>query len=578
MIAGEPMRGQHHPDDVRVFVTMPAFRAERTIERTLRDLPTRLQENVILVDDASPDGTAQAAVSLGIEVVQHKENRGYGGNQKTCYTTALDHDADIVVMLHPDYQYDPKAVPLLIGPLLSGDADMTFGSRFAGLSDPVAGGMPPYRYIGNRVTTVIQNLLFGTRFTELHSGMRAYTAQFLRSVPFLGFKDGFEFDSQMMAAAISGGHRVVEVPIPTRYTEESSSIAIRASMRYVTHAVVAAAKTRLRHGGRRTRRRRYDSETAAPKPMFEDKVCVLCGASNWRLTYRGTASGPVNRSEFACTTSAVSVHDDIVDCTVCGLRSSVPEIADEDIIQNYREVVDEEYLSEEEARRRTFQWIVDVMSKFTVGERSLVEFGSNVGLFLDVASKSGWKALGVEPSRWAVQQGRSRFGVDLHEGTVETYETRSAPGAVVMLDLLEHVTNPAAVLDRVSEILDDTGILVLSTVDAESLHSRIRRGRWPWYIRSHLHYFTRKSLTRMLRGAGFELTEWRNVPRSFHLSYIVYKGGWEATLFGRFSRWFDPRIPAGWLGDVKLVVARPSLDRPALTIDRSRRGEGHDSD
>lgn len=255
MIGVDPVSDQDYAEDVRVFVTMPAFRAERTLERTLRDLPALLQENVILVDDASPDGTAETAVSLGIEVVQHTENRGYGGNQKTCYTTALDHHADIVVMLHPDYQYDPKAVPLLIAPLLSGDADMTFGSRFAGLSDPVGGGMPAYRYIGNRITTIIQNVLFGTRFSELHSGMRAYTAQFLRSVPFSSFKDGFEFDSQMLAAAISGGHRVIEVPIPTRYTQESSSIAVGASMRYVTHAIITAAKTRLAKGGRRARRR-----------------------------------------------------------------------------------------------------------------------------------------------------------------------------------------------------------------------------------------------------------------------------------------------------------------------------------
>jgi len=541
---------------------MPAFRAERTLERTLRDLPSRLQENVILVDDASPDGTARAAISLGIKVVQHEENKGYGGNQKTCYRTALDHGADIVVLLHPDYQYDPKAVPLLIAPLLSGDADMTFGSRFAGISDPIAGGMPPYRYIGNRVTTIVQNVLFGTRFSELHSGMRAYTAEFLRSVPFLGFHEGFEFDSQMLAAAISGGHRVVEVPIPTRYTADSSSIAVGASLRYVTHAIAIAARTRLQRGGRRARRRHHIEGTVAALEPIDDKICVLCGASDWRLIYPRTANDPVATSEFACTTSAVSLHDDIVDCAVCGLRSSVPKISDEEIIQNYREVVDQEYLSEEAARRETFQWIVDIMDEFAVGERSLVEFGSNVGLFLDVASNSGWKALGVEPSRWAVEEGRARFGVDLNEGTVESYEIPIEPGAVVMLDLLEHVTNPAAVLDRIGDILNATGILVLSTVDTGSLHSRARGARWPWYIRSHLHYFTRNSLTQMLHAAGFELIEWRDVPRSFRLSYILHKGGWETTWFGRMARrltrWFDPRIPAGWLGDIKLVVARPA--------------------
>lgn len=291
---------------------------------------------------------------------------------------------------------------------------------------------------------------------------------------------------------------------------------------------------------------------------------MLCGASQWKLVYPRTASDPVDQSEFACTTSAVSVHDDIVDCVVCGLRASVPTLAEDDIIQNYREVVDKEYLIEEDARRKTFQWIVEIMDKLAVDDRSLVEFGANVGLFLHVASEAGWTAQGVEPSRWAVEEGRSRFGVDLEEGTVEDFEMRCSPGAVVMLDLLEHVTNPVAVLDRVAEVLDGTGILVLSTVDTNGLHARIRRGSWPWYIRSHLHYFTKESLTRMLSAAGFEAIEWRNVPRSFRLSYIVHKGGWEETLFGRVASWisrlFDPRIPAGWLGDIKLVVARPSLE------------------
>ncbi len=235
---------------LKVVVTMPAYHAGQTLAKTLADLPSNLHEHVIVVDDASTDDTVEVARSLGLTVVSHETNKGYGGNQKTCYSTALAEGADIVVMVHPDYQYDPRAVPLLIGPILSGDADMTFGSRFAGMSDPRRGGMPWFRFYGNRITTTVQNTLLGTRFSELHSGMRAYSRRCLQSLPFLGYSDDFDFDAQLICDAITANLRVVEVPIPTRYSRESSSIAVGPSLRYVSKSVGAAARASLTRGRR----------------------------------------------------------------------------------------------------------------------------------------------------------------------------------------------------------------------------------------------------------------------------------------------------------------------------------------
>ena len=238
----------------KVVITMPAYSAEQTLAKTVADIPEGVADQLILVDDASPDNTVQLARELGgIKVYVHDTNRGYGGNQKTCYTQALAEGADIVVLLHPDYQYEPKAVPLLIAPILAGDADMTFGSRFAGVSDPRAGGMPMYRFIGNRITTIMQNLIIGCRFTEMHSGMRAYTRRCLQEIPFMGYSDDFFFDQQFLVDALLSGQRVVEVPIPTRYTKESSSISILRSLKYVFGGISYSLRQVARYGrkGRR---------------------------------------------------------------------------------------------------------------------------------------------------------------------------------------------------------------------------------------------------------------------------------------------------------------------------------------
>lgn len=237
----------------KTVITMPAYRAVKTLERTVAAIPAGVADELILVDDASADGTVELARSLGLRVHVHAVNLGYGGNQKTCYVQALREGADIVVLLHPDYQYDPKAVPLLIAPILAGDADMTFGSRFAGLGNPLEGGMPLYRYLGNRLTTTLENLMLGSRFTETHSGMRAYARECLLSLPFVGYSNDFAFDSQFLVDAVTSGLRVVEVPIPTRYTKESSSIAVLASLRYVAGSLAYCAR-KVAERGRRGRR------------------------------------------------------------------------------------------------------------------------------------------------------------------------------------------------------------------------------------------------------------------------------------------------------------------------------------
>ncbi len=215
----------------KVAVVMPAYNAEKTLARTYQDVPKDSVDEVILVDDASKDRTVEVARSLGLHVVVHPSNRGYGANQKTCYRTALDRGADVVVMVHPDHQYDPTVIPHLIGPLLQGECDAVFGSRMLG-GRPLQGGMPKWKYLGNILLTAIENATFLIYLTEYHSGFRAYSRRYLEAVHFEADSDGFVFDTEIIAQGIARGLKIREIPIETRYFDEASQIAFGPSVLY----------------------------------------------------------------------------------------------------------------------------------------------------------------------------------------------------------------------------------------------------------------------------------------------------------------------------------------------------------
>jgi len=217
--------------DPKVIVVMPAYNAAQTLEKTYHDIPPGVVDQVILVDDVSQDDTVEIATRLGLKTIIHVQNRGYGGNQKTCYLEALKEGADIVVMLHPDYQYDSQRVPQLIEPIVQGQADMMLGSRFLS-GGTLAGGMPLWKYIANRFLTTVENLVLGLRLSEAHTGLRAYRREVLETIPFLLNSDDFVFDTQVIAQAVAFGFRVGEIAVPTRYFEEASSVNFRRSVTY----------------------------------------------------------------------------------------------------------------------------------------------------------------------------------------------------------------------------------------------------------------------------------------------------------------------------------------------------------
>ncbi|MFL5681199.1 MAG: glycosyltransferase family 2 protein [Chloroflexota bacterium] len=219
------------PETADVVVVMPAYNAALTLERTYADIPHDLVDRIILVDDVSKDETVDIARQLGLDVIVHRQNRGYGGNQKTCYDAALGVGAQVVVMLHPDYQYDATRIPALIAPILAGEKDLMLGSRFLG--DPIAGGMPKWKYVSNRFLTILENVAFGLHLSEYHTGLRAYSRRLLETIPYHLNSDDFVFDQELIAQVVAaGGFEIGEIAVPTRYFQEASSVGFKRSVVY----------------------------------------------------------------------------------------------------------------------------------------------------------------------------------------------------------------------------------------------------------------------------------------------------------------------------------------------------------
>jgi glycosyltransferase involved in cell wall biosynthesis len=235
-------------DGKRVAVVLPAYNAAQTLLRTYAEIPRDIVDDVILTDDASKDETSKLARSLGIHTIVHPRNRGYGGNQKTCYDAALARGADIVVMLHPDYQYSPRLVTAMASMIASGHYDVVMASRILG-KGALAGGMPLYKYIANRALTLAENILLGQKLSEYHSGYRAWSRKVLEALPLEACSDDFVFDNQMLAQAAWFGFNVGEISCPTRYFEEASSINFRRSCVYGLGVLRTALTYRLARWG-----------------------------------------------------------------------------------------------------------------------------------------------------------------------------------------------------------------------------------------------------------------------------------------------------------------------------------------
>lgn len=226
----------------KVIVIMPAYNAEKTIEKTYRDIPKDIVDEIIVVDDKSRDQTVKIAKKLRLKFFLHPKNLGYGGNQKTCYKKALELGADIVVMIHPDYQYDPTLTKELIKPILDNRFDIMLGSRIRTRKEALEGGMPLYKYFSNRFLTIIENIFLGLNLSEYHTGFRAYKKEVLKQLPLESFSNDFVFDQEILIYAAKKGFKIGEIAVPVRYFPEASSINLKRSLKYGVETILTLLK------------------------------------------------------------------------------------------------------------------------------------------------------------------------------------------------------------------------------------------------------------------------------------------------------------------------------------------------
>lgn len=233
----------------KIIAVMPAFNAESTLKKTFQDIPKSSVDEVILIDDASTDNTVEIANELGITVIRHEKNMGYGKNQKTCYDTALSMGAEIVIMIHPDYQYDSRVIPYASGFISTGICDVILGSRIRTRKETLNSGMPIYKYISNRFLTIIENLILGQNVGDFHSGFRVYNRKVLETIPYTNNSNDFVFDTEFLAQCVYHGFRIGDVPIPTRYFDEASSINFKRSLKYGFQTILVMLKYLIQKTG-----------------------------------------------------------------------------------------------------------------------------------------------------------------------------------------------------------------------------------------------------------------------------------------------------------------------------------------
>lgn len=500
---------------------MPAYKAEKTLAQTVAAIPKECIDEMILVDDASPDTTVEVARSLGIDVViQHPENRGYGGNQKTCYETALSRGADIVVMVHPDYQYDPMFIPELCEPIARGEADAVFGSRMINARNALEGGMPYWKFIPNIVLTKIENVILGLRLSEYHSGFRAYSRKTLETVPFKQCHDDFVFDSEIIVQMRIANLLIKETPISTRYFPEASTISFLRSCRY-GFAILGLLGQYLLF--------RWNIFSYSKFIMFANVFtpCPLCGSQAPQLKYvrKEHIQSPV--APYTITEHSQGLTQTLYHCQVCDEVFTTDRVAPAELQKTYTDQeIDFAYLAEEKGRRKTARALLKHLNLIAPNKGTLVDVGSGYGFFLDEARIDGWQVEGIELGEASTKHARA-YGLEIKQGSwhVLTEYPDESIDIITVFDVIEHLDDPNGFVCLAHSKLKQGGHLVITAPRRSSFFARFAGERWHAFLPSHLHYFSDASMNYILTHNKLKPVLCRSYGRHFSLGYIISRAG-----------------------------------------------------
>lgn len=500
----------------KIVVVLPAYNAEKTLQKTLDSIPKDYVDDVLLVDDCSKDSTVKLAKSLGIKTFVHEKNLGYGGNQKTCYREALKLGADIAVMVHPDFQYDPVFIPDMITPIAEGRAEAVFGSRMIIKGGARKGGMPMWKYIANISLTAVANFFLRLRLSEYHSGFRAYSKKALETMPIEVNSNNFVFDTQIIAQLKVFKLKIAETPITTKYFPGASMIGFFKSVEYgLSILLVLFSYVLHRFGIRRDR-------TLVPKVSTK---CLVCISEKAQIIYEATPnwSNTYDKLRTYHITDTDRLHGPIVQCVKCDLIY-VPEIYNPDLSLMYEnQALDTEYLKEEKGRRIQSRRIAQYL-KSLIFDGELLEVGPGPGFFLDEAKKIGFKVSGIESGKVWVKYSKEQFGLTgVNLGSFEdlTKYPDNHFSIIAAWDVIEHIKNPNELIKLIYKKLKPGGVVALSTPLIDSLVSKVFAERWHAVIPSHVVYFTKKTLRENFENEGFILIKLKTYTRFFSAQYLL---------------------------------------------------------
>lgn len=509
----------------KIIVVFPAYNAAKTLKKTLDAIPKGIVDDMILVDDASKDNTVEVAKGLGLKSFVHLKNRGYGGNQKTCYRESLNNGADIVVMVHPDFQYDPSFIPEMIQPIAKGECAAVFGSRMLVPKNAIAGGMPYWKFIANIFLTKLENFVLGMDLTEYHSGFRAYGREALERLPIELNSDGFVFDTEIIVQMRAAGLKIKEIPISTRYFPEASMIGFLRSTEYGLKILLVMARYLLH----KFRIKKY-SQLIMLLPK-SDLRCINCGERRVQLAIQGTV-----KLKELFKTAPYSIIDfnngkfeNIYRCVHCDSYFVDRSRLEEDLSDYYKnQILDTLYLVHEKGRRKVAARILRqllIFKKASPSELKILDIGCGPGIFLSEAKKGGWQIFGIELSVKNVDFARNNFQLPTvtlgsAEEAADKFED-SFFDVITAFDVVERLFSPWETLGMIRKKMKPGGILVVSMPLIDSLIAYLMGGQWHALVPSHLNYFTEKSLKFFFESLGYKLIYRRSYTRYLTLDYLI---------------------------------------------------------